>query len=246
MVLAAYAEPTRILSEIKSGRDFQSREVQAQQADDFANPGMLWVERGAGLWKTIEGEAGKSCASCHGDAGQSMRGVAARYPSYDAEAKRILDLEARIVQCRSHHQRAAAWKYESEEMLAITAYVAQQSRRMPIKVSIDGGARATFEAGQRLYTTRVGQLNLACTHCHDRQWGRKLLADTVSQGQPNGYPTYRLDWQTLGSLQRRIRACFYGVRAELPAFGSEDITALELYLAWRGEGLVIETPAVRK
>ena len=245
-VLTANAEPVRILNQIKSGREFQSREVQAQQADDFANPGMLWVERGAGIWKTVEGDAGKSCASCHNAAATSMHGVAARYPAFDADTKRVLDLEARILQCRSRHQRAPAWKPESEELLSMTAYVAHQSRGLPVMASIDGGARATFEAGQRLYTTRIGQLNLACTHCHDRQWGKKLLADTVSQGQPNGYPTYRLEWQTLGSLQRRIRACFYGVRAELPAFGSDDLIALELYLAWRGEGLTIETPAVRK
>jgi len=246
MAMTANAEPIRILDEIKSGREFQSREVQAQQADDFANPGMLWVERGAALWKTVDGEAGKSCASCHSAATTSMRGVAARYPAFDADGKRVLDLEARILQCRSRHQRAPAWRHESEELLAITAYVAQQSHGLPLKVAIDGGARTTFEAGQRLYTSRIGQLNLACSHCHDRQWGKKLLADTVSQGQSNGYPTYRLEWQTLGSLQRRIRACFYGVRAELPAFGADDIIALELYLAWRGEGLAIEAPAVRK
>ncbi len=238
--------PQRVLTEIKSGREFQSAEVQALQADDFANPGMLWVERGAALWNTADGKAGKSCASCHGEAAKTMRGVAARYPAYDSGSKRVLDLDARILQCRTTQQQALPWKHESEELLSLSTYVAHQSRGLPLKVAIDGAAASTFAAGQKLYTTRIGQLNLACTHCHDRQWGRTLLAETVSQGQPNGYPAYRLDWQKLGSLQRRIRACFFGVRAELPEFGSDDIVALELYLAWRGEGLAVETPAVRR
>jgi sulfur-oxidizing protein SoxA len=88
-------------------------------------------------------------------------------------------------------------------------------------------------------------MNLACTHCHDAIAGRKLGAETVTEGQPNGYPTYRLRWQTLGSLERRLRACFSGVHAEMPAYGDPLLADLEAYLAWRGRGLAIEAPAVR-
>jgi sulfur-oxidizing protein SoxA len=68
----------------------------------------------------------------------------------------------------------------------------------------------------------------------------------VSQGQPNGYPAYRLEWQKLGSLHRRLRSCLFGLHAELPPFGSELLNELELYLAWRAKGLPIESPAVRR
>jgi sulfur-oxidizing protein SoxA len=124
--------------------------------------------------------------------------------------------------------------------------VALQSRGMPAEVSIDGPARATWEAGRALYFTRIGQLNLACTHCHDASWGKTLLAETISQGQPTGWPAYRLEWQHPGSLQRRLRACFYGVRAEMPAYDAPDLVALELYLAWRAQGLPLEAPGVRR
>ena len=93
---------------------------------------------------------------------------------------------------------------------------------------------------------RIGQMNLACTHCHDHNWGKKLLADTISQGHGNAYPIYRLEWQSAGSLQRRIRACYFGLRAEMPPYGAQDLLDLELYLAWRGSGLRIETPGVRR
>ena len=105
---------------------------------------------------------------------------------------------------------------------------------------------AYLERGRALYNQRIGQMNLACTHCHDANAGKKLGGETVSQGQSNGYPAYRLEWQKLGSLQRRLRACMYGVHAEMPEYGSELLRDLEAYLAWRGRGLPVESPAVRR
>ena len=55
-----------------------------------------------------------------------------------------------------------------------------------------------------------------------------------------------LEWQTMGSLHRRLRACSLGVRAEVLDYGAPKYLALELYLAWRGEGLPMESSAVRR
>ena len=108
------------------------------------------------------------------------------------------------------------------------------------------GATLHLQAGAALYQRRQGQLNLSCAQCHDQQQGRRLYSDRLSQGQPNGYPVYRLEWQTLGSLERRLRSCFAGIRAEPPPWGDQRMRQLALYLTWRGEGLPIEVPAVRK
>ena len=89
-------------------------------------------------------------------------------------------------------------------------------------------------------------MNLACMHCHDWNAGKRLLAESISQGHPNAYPVYRLEWQSAGSLQRRLRACYFGVRAEMPPYGAQDLLDLELFLAWRAQGLTIETPGVRR
>ena len=113
-------------------------------------------------------------------------------------------------------------------------------------VAIDGPARKHFESGERAYRERRGQLNLSCAQCHDANWGRKLGPETLSQGQPNAYPVYRLEWQTLGSLQRRFRSCLSGIRAEMLPYGAPEYLDLELYLAWRAAGLPIETPGVRR
>jgi len=243
---AAAQERALPLSELRSGIDFAGPSVRALQADDVANPGMLWVERGEKLWNEPSGTAAASCASCHGEARSGMRGAATRYPAYDAGAEAVVDLEARIVDCRVRRQRAAAWPRESDELLAITAYVAHQSRGLPLAVSIDGGARAAFERGRAFYYQRHGQMNLACAHCHEQNWGKRLLAETISQGHGNAYPVYRLEWQNLGSLQRRLRACLFAVRAEMPPPGAPELTDLELFLAWRAQGLPIETPGVRR
>lgn len=232
------------LSALRSGITFAGSDVRALQADDDANPGMLWVQRGGELW--IAPAPGGSCASCHRDAAASMHGVAARYPAFDPASGDVQDLEARINRCRTGRQRAAAWPRETEDLLALTTYIAYQSRGVPLNVAIDGPARASFDRGRELYFKRHGQMNLACAQCHDQNWGGRLLAETISQGHGTAFPAYRLEWQRVGSLERRIRACYFGVRAEMPAPGARELTDLELYLGWRAQGLPIEAPGVRR
>ena len=231
---------------LKSGIEFVSGEIRALQQDDFSSPAMLWATRGEKLWNEPAGASGKSCASCHQDARTSMKGVSARYPKVDAGSAQLVNIEGRINRCRTQNQQAAPLGYESDELLALTAYVGNQSRGMPVNVAIDAQNRRNFERGRDIFYARMGQLNLACTHCHDRNFGRKLLNDTLSQGHGNPYPAYRLEWQTVGSLHRRLRACFFGVRAERPPAGSQDLLDLELFLAWRSQGLKVETPGVRR
>jgi sulfur-oxidizing protein SoxA len=234
------------LDQVKSGSAFLGQDLRSLQADEFANPGMLWVERGGKIWREAAGKKNQSCAGCHQDAQSSMRGVAARYPKIDPASGKLLNLEGRINACRVDHQGAEPFRYESEELLSITAYVARQSRGLPIASNIAGAARAHFDAGEAAYRLRRGQMNLSCAHCHEANWGKRLLSETVSQGQPNAYPAYRMEWQTLGSLERRLRACLSGIRAEMLPYGSPEYLDLELYLAWRAQGLAIETPGVRR
>ena len=242
---ASAAEPQRP-APLKSGIEFASEDVRALQGDDFANPGMLWVARGERLWSEPAGKGGKSCASCHQDARASMKGVAARYPRVDPGAARLVNLEGRINLCRDRNQLAEPLRYESDEMLALTAYVAHRSRGERVEVTLDLQNRRNFEHGREFYYRRIGQMNLSCAHCHDRNAGRKLLAETISQGHGNAYPAYRLEWQSVGSLQRRIRSCYFGLRAEMPDYGAQELLDLELFLAWRAGGLPVETPGVRR
>jgi sulfur-oxidizing protein SoxA len=246
LVLAAAAvageapEPDR-----RSGYDFMSREIRAMQDDDTANPGMLWALEGAALWNRKDGAAGRACADCHGDARASMKGVAARHPSFDAARGRPTNLEQRINLCRTDRQEAPPFPWESRELLALTAHVARQSRGLPIAIAIDARTQPFLDAGRATYLQRQGQLNLACTHCHDANAGRQLSGNVIPQAHPTGYPLYRLEWQSLGSLQRRLRNCMVGLRADPFQYGAPELVELELYLMWRARGMTFEAPAVR-
>jgi sulfur-oxidizing protein SoxA len=232
-------------SERRSGFADMSRDTQAMQSDDSANPGMLWVLEGEALWNGTPSAEARTCADCHGDARLSMKGVAARYPLFDEAGARPIALEERIQQCRAERQQAPPLTWESPELLALTAYVARQSRGMPIEPSHDARMTRAIERGRELFTRRQGQLNLSCGACHDDNWGKRLAGNIVPQGHPNGYPLYRLEWQSLGSLQRRLRNCMVGVRAEPYPYGSPEFVALEAYLMSRANGIILESPAVR-
>jgi len=232
-------------AERRSGYDFMSRETRAMQDDEIANPGMLWVLEGASLWQRKIGTAARACADCHGDARASMAAVAARYPAFDAERGRPINLEQRINACRVARQGAPALSWESRELLALTAHVARQSRGLPIGVTVDARTQPFLDAGRATFRRRQGQLNLACSQCHDDHWGRQLAGNVIPQAHPTGYPIYRLEWQSLGSLQRRLRGCLVGIRAEPYDYGAPELVDLELYLMWRARGMTFEAPAVR-
>lgn len=233
-------------SDLQPGSAFQSDETRALEADPFGNPGLLWVDRGRALFVEPTGATQQTCADCHGQEGAEIKGAASRYPAVEPETGALLNLEGRINACRTRQQEAAPLAYESDDLLALTAYVASLSAGMPLAPRIDGPAAAHFERGRMLYTTRLGQMNLACMQCHDQNYGRMLRGDRISQGHPTGYPAYRLTWQTVGSLHRRLTACYLGVRAEPRPGGDPDYLALELYLAWRAGDLAIEVPGVRR
>jgi sulfur-oxidizing protein SoxA len=228
-------------SERRSGYELMSRETQKMQDDDATNPGMFSVLDGESLWNAKAGAANRACADCH----KSMRGAAARYPAFDPARSKPLNLEQRINACRVDHQKAAPLAYESKELLALTAYVARQSRGMPIDVKVDARTKPFLEAGKETFHRRQGQLNLSCSQCHDDHWGKHLAGSLIPQAHPTGYPVYRLEWQSLGSLERRLRNCLFGIRAQVPEFGSDDLVDLELYLMWRARGMKIEAPGVR-
>lgn len=229
----------------RSGYTFAAKETRAIQDDDFENPAMIWVDDGASIWEQTDGEAGKSCASCHDDASETMKTAGAHYPKYNAKLGKMQNLEQRINQCRTENMKAKAYKWESNELLAMTTFVRHQSNGVPVSVKIDGEVAPFFEKGKAFYNERRGQLDMACKHCHVDNAGKMARANLLSQGQGNGFPTYRLKWQKAGSLHRRFRGCNKNIRATPFANGSDEYVNLELYVAWRGRGLPVETPSVR-
>jgi len=229
----------------RSGYSFMAPDTRAIQDDDNSNPGMLFALDGEKLWSKKIGTADKACADCHGDATETMKGVAARYPAFDRARGRPVNLEQRINLCRANHQQASPLAYESHDLLALEAYVAKQSQGVAISTGDDPQLAPFVAKGRELFMRRQGQLNLSCSNCHNDNWDRKLAGSAITQGHPTGYPIYRLEWQTLGSLQRRLRSCISGIRAQIYDYGTPELVDLELYLMSRARGMPMESPAVR-
>lgn len=244
-LLALFAAGTAAADDRRSGYDDMTADLQQMQDDDFANPGTLWVGEGRALWEAAAGTEGTSCASCHGDAAQSMAGVAARYPAFDDALAAPVDLSGRVNLCRTRHQGADPFDRESRALLAMTTFLTYQSRDMPIAPPEDPRLAPWRQKGAALFSSRMGQLNLACATCHDDHAGGHLAAAIIPQGHPTGYPQYRLEWQDMGSLHRRFGNCLFGVRAAPFDNGSQDYIALEIFLKARAAGMKVEAPAIR-
>ena len=233
------------LDTIYSGWHFRTDETQAHQIDDFDNPAMIFVDQAADLFETVDGAAGESCASCH-DGVESFKGLQASMPKVDAETGKLVVMEDLINKCRTDRMEADAWKWSGGDMQGMVALIGLQSRGLPMNVAIDGDAAPYWEQGKEMYYTRYGQLELSCANSHEDNWGNMIRADHLSQGMINGFPTYRLKQAKLISRHNRFRGCIRDTRAETFAEGSDEFRALELYVASRGNGLSVETPAVRQ
>lgn len=243
--------PTRVpapshmdaIDEITSGWVYRTKETQALQMDDFDNPGMIFVDVGQELFETAEGDAGKSCADCH-ESAEEFAGLKASMPRVNEEGE-LESMPDVINECRTERMQADAWKWSGPEMSAMTALISLQSRGIPMDVAIDGAAAPFWEQGKEIYYTRYGQLDLACSNCHENNYDMMIRADHLSQGQTNGFPNYRLKNAKINTVHGRFKGCMKNIRAQPFAEGGDEFKALELYVASRGNGLPVESPSVR-
>ncbi len=232
------------LKELYSGWVFRAPETRAMQADDFENPGMIFVDQALDDWSTAEGTAGKSCADCHGDP-ESMAGLRASLPKWNDKAGKLYTLEDYINESRVKYMGAKPWKYGKGKMTSMVGLISLQSRGMVVNVKTDGPAAAMWAKGKEIYYTRVGQLDMSCSNCHEDNYGKMIRADHLSQGQISGFPAYRLKNGRLNSVQARFKGCMKNIRAKPYKVGSDEFRALELYVASRGNGLTVEGVSVR-
>lgn len=227
----------------RSATELMTPANRAMQDDMTIHPGSLWIMEGEQLWEEKTASGGKSCAMCHGNASSTMKGVSAGYPRLSDG--RLKGLDDQVNDCRVNRQGLAPLAPESRPLLSLTALIAYQSRGLPIAPDTTSQVQPYLEMGRQLFFKRMGQLNLSCAQCHDERAGLRLGGSIIPQGHPTGYPIYRIEWQNMGSLQRRLRSCMTGVRAERYDFSSQELLSLELYLMYRAKGMAIESPAVR-
>lgn len=236
---------TPLGAETLSGYAFLTPESREMQNDAFANPGMRAVDKGRVLFYA-EGENGKNCVSCHDEEGKNLDiARIATYPRFSAELNRPITLQDQINICWEDRLDNIPYVYDCTELMQLEAFVRNKARGETVRVSTNGPMQPYYEAGRELYYTRFGQVNMACNHCHEQHQGQMLRGQMLTQGQSNGFPEYRLGSGRVTSLQRRFSECFRSFRAEPFEPGSEEYINLEVYVNARGNGLKIETPAVR-
>lgn len=228
------------------GLSAAAQSLQALQADEALNPGMLWVSAGQALWQQAPGaNAARSCQQCHGDLGLAMRGVATRYPRFSPAAAKVVTLAEQVQACHVQRQQGQPWLREDERLLQLEAALAHASKGMALAPDGHPQTLAAVEQGRAWFVQRLGQLDMSCAQCHDDRAGHRLGGSLIPQGDPAGYPVYRLAWQTVGSLRRRLRGCLVGVRAEPFAHDDPAWVALEAYLMRRSAGQRMDAPAIR-
>lgn len=227
-------QPMIAKRDVRSGGTFTSATIQAQQRDDDRNPGMLWVDQGRDLFA-------RDCVSCHTEA----KGLATRLPRLKADGS-VITLESEINRCQVERVKSTPYAIESQPLLSLATYLAFSSRGLAQQVPANVTQSAAWQRAHHEFTRVQGTLDFNCRVCHDQMFGKRVRNQNISQAYGVGYPAYRVEWQTLGSLNRRLRACFFGMETMVPAASDPMLADLELYLSWRAQGLPIEAPAVRR
>ena len=244
--LLAIPATAALAGEAKSGYEYIKPASRAMQDDEFENPGMLAVERGQHLFNNRRKDAGKACAECHDRDGAKLNTKnIARYPVYNEDAAEIVTLQKQIRRCRSDNSGSTILPADHPDLVALEAFVRNRAIGEVVNVQTDGPVAALLQAGEKLYRTRYGLIDMACYQCHEMYPGQMIRGHKISQGQGNGFPVYRLDTGEITSLHQRIQQCLSLMRAEPFESDSEEIKLLGLYIMSRSNGLRIETPAVR-
>lgn len=246
LVLAILGGTGIAAAEPVSGFDFLDESTRAMQDDDFANPGMVAVDRGSELFHELREAEVHSCSSCHDEGGTGLDPKAiARYPVFDPSLGGLVTLQERLNHCWEIHLDRFPLTPGHSDLIALETFVRHLAKGEAVNVQIDGDMAPLLARGEALYKTRFGQLDMACQHCHEQHQGQMLRGQRLSQGQANGFPEYRLGKGRITSFQERLSECFRSFRAEPFEAGSEEANLFELYVTARGNGLPIETPAVR-
>lgn len=190
---------------------------------------------------------GRSYADCFPHGGI---GIANTYPRWDAKRGEVVTLALALNLCREANGEKPL-PYGKGKIADILAYMAETAKGKKVHVVIpanDPRALEAYERGKEFYYARRGQLNFSCASCHIQNAGRLIRANTLSPmlGQATHWPTYRLKWGALGTLQRRFRGCNKQVRAKPFPFQSREYRDLEYFLTYMSNGLPEVGPTVRQ
>jgi sulfur-oxidizing protein SoxA len=239
--------------------------AQYRAALQDGNPAELWEIRGADLWRQKRGPNQVSLEACDLGLGPGIvKEAYARLPRYFADARRVLDLEARLIWCMVRVQGFAEadakrnpfgeGSAHRSDLEALAAYVASESRGVTMDVALSHAQEAqAYRLGEALFYFRAGTHDFACATCHGEQGRRIRLQDlpdlATAEGAQKAYttwPAYRVSQGELRTFEWRLYDCFRQQRFPELVLASDAAIALTMYLARNANGAAFDAPALKR
>lgn len=188
---------------------------------------------------------GKSFKDCFPD--PTIRG---EYPKFDGKKKEVHTLSMAINKCLKDNSEKP-WKVTKGNMTDLQAYFAFSSKEKGKKVHIvidSKEASEAYERGKQEYYTQRGYLNLSCANCHVQGAGKRVRNEYLSPlfGAVTHFPVYRLKWQGLGTLERRIEGCEKNQGENPHKPGSTWQNEMIYFMSYMSNGLPVDGPDIRK
>jgi len=188
---------------------------------------------------------GNSFAICFPDPA-----IAGEYPMFDEKRKEVVTLTQAINECRTANGEKP-WNTKKGKLADLEAYFANSSKEAGKTVNVkinSADAQAAYERGKEFYYTQRGYLKLSCATCHVQGAGKRVRNESLSQllGHTTHFPVYRLKWQGLGTLERRMQGCVKDQGQNPPSPTSKEMKELLYFMAYMSDGMKIDGPDIRK
>lgn len=247
-----YVEPEEIkndyiwsleLEDFKDGYSafHKPKREQLAQVNEFP-PYMISLEEGEELYKTPFAN-GKSYNSCF-----KTPAVKQNYPRFDTERNEVITLGQAINECRTENGEKPL-RYKKGDIAKIMAYMAYESRGNKIDVKIPSAeAEMAYERGKKYFYKQQGYFTLNCYECHVDGAGKRARAEVLSPilGAATHFPVYRIKWEGLGTMQRRLSGCVRDTGVEQPKAQTKYLKELEYFVTYMSNGMKINAPDTRK
>ncbi len=267
-LVAAVATCAGIAGALAQTQDESEREIERYRAminDPMANPGYLAVDRGEVLWSQARGTKAVSLETCDlGEGPGKLEGAYAKLPRFFADADRVMDLEQRLLWCMEKIQgldtadvirRRFSGPGRASDMEDLVAFIANKSNGMRIAPQNSHPREREMTAmGEAMFYRRAGVMDFSCATCHAEP-GKRIrlqgLPDFSAPGKQaqetmGSWPTYRVSQSALRTMQHRLWDCFRQQRWPEPAYASDGLTALQMFLNVQAAGGEITVPSIKR
>lgn len=234
-------------------------------ADPWSNPAMLDVDRGEVLWKKRAGPRNASLETCDLGKGRGkVEGAFAEMPRYFRDARRVMDVEARIIWCMEKiqgvdrkillEQPFPASGQPVGDVGAIATYLASKSAGKALAPRQQNAAeKQALALGTRIFHRRMGPMDFSCATCHSEA-GKRIrlqslpnLTNAEETSKVVGeWPAYRVSTSHVMTMSHRLYDCFWQMRLPRLEPGSEIAVALISYLTNTAQGGLVSAPGLKR